>query len=96
MSMVLRYTDKTLGTDDFESIEKSVLISKNKSELRIKSADENIKNIAVYDLLGRKVFEKSAVNNTDFSTSDFVLRNQIMVVKVTLENGKTVSQKVVF
>ena len=93
---VLRYTDKTLGTDDFESIEKSVLISKNKSELRIKSADENIKNIAVYDLLGRKVFEKSAVNNTEFSTSDFVLRNQIMVVKVTLENGKTVSQKVVF
>jgi hypothetical protein len=93
---VLRYTDKTLGTDDFESIVKSVLISKNKSELRIKSAVENIKNIAVYDLLGRKVFEKSAVNNTEFSTSDFVLRNQIVVVKVTLENGKTVSQKVVF
>ena len=93
---VLRYTDKTLGNTDFEGVNSSVVISKDKNELKIKSELEIIKRIVVYDLLGKKVFEKEAVNSTEFRSSAIGLSQQIGIVKVTLDNGQVISKKVIF
>ena len=93
---VLRYTDKTLGNTDFEGVNSSVVISKDKNELKIKSEIETIKRITVYDLLGKKVFEKEAVNSTEFGSSSTGLSKQVGIVKVTLANGQVISKKVVF
>jgi hypothetical protein len=93
---VLRYTDKTLGTNDFDLNDSSVLIAKDKNELKIKSELETIKRITVFDILGRKIFDNPAVNSTEFRTSNSALKNQIGIVKVTLTNGQVLSKKVVF
>jgi len=93
---VLRYTDKTLGNTDFERVNSSVVISKDKNELKIKSEIETIKRITVYDLLGKKVFEKEAVNSTEFRSSAIGFSQQIGIVKVTLDNGQVISKKVIF
>lgn len=93
---VLRYTDKTLGNTDFEGVNSSVVISKDKNELKIKSEIETIKRITVYDLLGKKVFEKEAVNSTEFRSSAIGFSQQIGIVKVTLDNGQVISKKVIF
>ena len=92
----LRFTDKTLASADFELNENSVLIVKDKNELKIKSQTETINRITVFDLLGRKVFEKVAVNSNEFQTSVIRLSNQVVVVKVSLANGKVISKKVVY
>ncbi|HRM46544.1 MAG TPA: T9SS sorting signal type C domain-containing protein, partial [Flavobacterium sp.] len=93
---VLRYTDKTLGNTDFEGVNSSVVISKDKNELKIKSEIETIKRVTVYDLLGKKVFEKEAVNSTEFRSSAIGFSQQIGIVKVTLDNGQVISKKVIF
>lgn len=93
---VLRYTDKTLGTNDFDLNGSSVLIAKDKNELKIKSELETIKRITIFDILGRKIFDNPAVNSTEFRTSNSALKNQIGIVKVTLINGQVLSKKVVF
>lgn len=93
---VLRYTDKTLGTGDFDKVDSQVVISKDKNELKIKSAIETIKRITVFDLLGKKVFEKEAVNSNEFRSSSTGLSKQVGIVKVTLANGQVISKKVVF
>lgn len=93
---VLRYTDRTLASADFELNDSSVLIAKDKNELKIKSQTEIISQIAVFDLLGRKVFEKTAINSNEFQTSAIRLSNQVVVVKVTLTNGEVISKKVVY
>jgi hypothetical protein len=93
---VLRFIQKTLGTDNFIESDNSVLISKDKNELKIKSQTENIKRITVFDLLGRKIFDKEAVNSTEFSTSNSTVNNQVVVVKVLLATGKVISQKVIY
>lgn len=93
---VLRYTDKTLGIGDFEPNNKDVFISKNKNELKINSEIENIKRITVFDLLGRKVFEKEAVNSNEFSISNISINKQTVIVKVTLMNGQVTSKKVIY
>jgi hypothetical protein len=93
---VLRYKDKTLGTDDFDKTENQVLISKDKNELKIKSELESIKRITIFDLLGRKIFDKEAVNSNEFRTSNSTLNKQLVVVKVILANGKEISKKVIY
>ncbi|TDD78077.1 T9SS sorting signal type C domain-containing protein [Flavobacterium caseinilyticum] len=93
---VLRYTNKTLATADFELDEESVLISKDNSELKIKSQGENINQITVFDLLGRKVFDKTGINANEFQTSNVKLTNQVVLVKVSLTNGKVITKKVLY
>jgi hypothetical protein len=93
---VLRYTDKTLGTGTFELNDNAVVIAKDKNELKIKSQEENIKRITVFDVLGRKVFDKDSINSNEFRTSNIVLTNQMVLVKVTLTNGKVISKKVIY
>lgn len=92
----LRFTDKTLASADFELNDSSILIAKDKNELKIKSEIETINRITIFDLLGRKVFDKVAVNSNEFQTSAIKLSNQVVVVKLTLANGKVISKKVVY
>ena len=93
---VLRYTSGSLGTGDFKSSENSILISKDKNELKIKSELENIKRVTVFDLIGKKVFDKEAVNSNEFRTSNITLNKQTVIVKVTLTNGQIISKKVIY
>lgn len=93
---VLRYTDKTLGTDDFDKTGNQVLISKDKNELKIKSEAESIERITVFDLLGKKVFDKETVNSNEFSISNGTLNKQIVIIKVILTNGNIISKKVIY
>ena len=93
---VLRYTDRTLSSADFELNDSRVIIAKDKNELNIKSQTETISQIVIFDLLGRIVFEKAAINSNEFQTSAIKLSNQMFVVKVTLANGKLISKKVMY
>ena len=93
---VLRYTDKTLGVADLDQLEDRVIISKDKNELKIKSATETIKRVTIFDLLGKKVFDKEALDETEFRSSNVSLFKQMGIVKVTLANGQVISKKVAF
>jgi hypothetical protein len=93
---VLLYIDESLDVHDFELNNSNVVISKKGNELKIKSELENIKQITVFDLLGRKVFEKNAINNTEVRMPNIALNNQMGIVKVTLANGQEISKKIIF
>jgi hypothetical protein len=92
----LRYTDKTLGRNDFDLNDKNVVISKDRTELKIKSAVENIKRVTVFDLLGRKLFDIKAIDTYEFSTPISTVSNQTVIVIVTLSNGTVISKKVIY
>lgn len=93
---VLRYTDKTLGVADLDQLEDQVIISKDKNELKIKSATETIKRVTIFDLLGKKVFDKEALDETEFRSSNVSLFKQTGIVKVTFATGQVISKKVAF
>jgi hypothetical protein len=50
----------------------------------------------VYDLLGRKIYDKETVAKNEFLISNLALSNQVGVIKVTLDNGKIVTKKLLF
>ncbi|HLF51648.1 choice-of-anchor D domain-containing protein [Flavobacterium sp.] len=93
---ILRYTNVTLGTDDFDTIGNNVIVASGNQEIHVESQLEPIKSIIVYDVLGRSIFEENNVNTTEFSIQNLVLSQQALIVKIVLENGHTLTRKIIF
>lgn len=92
---VIRYTNNTLGNTDFETLSNSVTVTGNNGQVTVTSLRENIKEVMVYDVLGRALLEARSINNLNFSRGNVTQSNQALIVKVTLENGATVTKKIV-
>jgi hypothetical protein len=92
---VLRYTNTALGNPDFGNIENSVIVAGNQGDLTIKSSIENIQEVTIYDVLGRQLFFSKEINNTNFVASNISMSQQTLIVKIKLENGITISRKII-
>lgn len=93
---VLRYTNRTLGTNEYDSLENQVLVSNKNKQIKINSFKETIDKVAIYDILGRQVYQKVNVNSNELSISSLVLSHQTLIVKTSLSNGETVTDKIVY
>jgi hypothetical protein len=93
---VLRYSDQALGTPTFEAVANAVLVANKNNQINIQSSMESIGSVIVYDVLGRSLLEKSNIKNNTFVINNLALSNQTLIVKIVLENGQTVTKKIVF
>lgn len=92
---VIRYTNSTLSNGDFEAVANTVVVSGSHGVVSVSSQRENIKEVVIYDVLGRELLLVKAVNNLTFSRSNITQSNQALIVKVTLESGNVVTKKVI-
>ena len=92
----LRYTNKTLGSGDFETTDNTVVVTVKNKQLKVYSATEAIDKVLVYDLSGRQLYKKERLNNTEVTVQYINSGTQALVVKVVLENGKIVTKKVIY
>lgn len=93
---ILRYTNKTLATYSSETAEKQVFVSNKNKQIKITSKVESIDKVLVYDLLGRKIYQKSNVNTNELNILNLASSQQTMLAKVTLKNGQTVTKKIIY
>ncbi|MCI9844382.1 PKD-like domain-containing protein [Flavobacterium pectinovorum] len=93
---VLRYTDKTLGTGDFETTDDSVSVMIQKKTITVNSTVENIDKVFIYDLSGKHLYTKDKVNNLELIIEHLPFAQQILLVKVVLDNGYETTRKVIF
>jgi len=93
---VLRYSNRTLGNDNFNVKGNSITVSKYKDELEVKSQLETIRSITVFDLLGKKVLDQDDINSNEFRSLNAKVTNQTVIVKITLTTGIVISKKVAF
>ncbi|MNL08025.1 hypothetical protein D3C87_1287290 [compost metagenome] len=93
---VLRYTNKTLGTGDFENLENSVLVSVKNKIVSITSSKEIIKEVNVFDVGAQLLYSKNKVNSSELQIANLRSSDQVLLVKITLENGSTITKKVIF
>ncbi|MFH7003088.1 T9SS sorting signal type C domain-containing protein [Flavobacterium bizetiae] len=94
--LILRYTDKTLGTGDFENIEDGILISVKNKTINVLSSKENIKDVTIFDITGKTLYTKNKVSNTELQIQNLPSSNQVLLVKVTLDNDFTTTRKIIF
>ncbi|SHL29794.1 T9SS sorting signal type C domain-containing protein [Flavobacterium saccharophilum] len=93
---VLRYTNKTLGTGDFEDIENGLLVSVKDKTIKIISAKEALKEVTIFDINGKLLYDKKKISSTELQVSNLQAANQVLLVKVILENGFTTTRKIIF
>ena len=93
---VLRYTNQTLGNDQFEVSDNSVKIYASDNSIVINSFIEPIKAYEIYNVLGKTLVSKKQVKINKAQETSLQKGNQVLIVKVTLENGKSFTKKVIY
>ncbi|MBO9582794.1 MAG: cadherin-like domain-containing protein [Flavobacterium sp.] len=93
---VLRYTNKTLGTDDFENAKDGLLVSVKSKVVNVTSGTENIKETQIYTIGGQLLYSKSKIEAKELKIENLHSGSQVLLVKVILENGHVVTKKIIF
>lgn len=89
---VLRYTNKAETGKSF-NIQDVVLVSNKNRQIEINSSVEMINKVQMYDLSGRLIYQKRNVNTYELAISNLVGNHQILLVKIVLQNGQTITKK---
>ncbi|WP_310557645.1 T9SS sorting signal type C domain-containing protein [Flavobacterium sp.] len=93
---VLRFVAKTLSTNDFEGKSNQVYVSVKNKQLKINAVGEAIKNLTIYDLSGRTLYQKNNIGSNELTVPNFVSGTQTVMLKIILQSGTIVSKKVIF
>ena len=93
---VLRYSNKTLGTGDFETVDDAVWVVAQNKAITVNSAVENIDKVFVYEVSGKLLYQKEDVNNLELMIGNLPFAQQVLLVKVILDNGYQTTKKVIF
>ena len=91
---VLRFSAQALGVPTFN--EESVVVYKNAQGLHINTGFTPMETVAVYDVAGRLLASKMTINDVTTSFVSLPATQQVLLVKVTSESGKTVTKKLVY
>ncbi|MEZ7505827.1 T9SS sorting signal type C domain-containing protein [Flavobacterium sp. Arc2] len=93
---VLRYTDKTLKTNNVDVIDDDVFVFSKNRQLKINSSIEYIDRVIVYDVSGKQLYQKNNVNSTHLLVSNLQSGRQLLFLSIILQNGRTLLKKVVY
>jgi len=93
---VLKYRNETLGKNEFENLDKNVFVAVKDKMIKVSSVKESIEEVLVFDVLGKLLYDKKKIEKKEFEASNLVFQNQILLVKVILENDLVVTKKIVF
>ncbi|SHL77961.1 GEVED domain-containing protein [Flavobacterium xinjiangense] len=93
---VLRYSDKTLGTNTFNLSNSDLVNVIVNQDVTVQSSSQLIKNIVVYDLSGRKIDSYKKVNALKYTLSHLNKTTAGLIVKITLDDDTLVSKKIIY
>lgn len=93
---VLRYLATDLGYGELEGAVQKVIVAKINDELVVKSVLETLRDVSVYDILGRAILHKTDIGNNEIRLMGVVLNRQTLILKVTLKNGLVVIRKLIY
>lgn len=93
---VLRFTDQRLSDPDNELKIDAIAVYLKNGLVTIKSDNQLIKSYEVYNVLGQLLQRKVAINSLEAEMTDLIQNNQTLIVKIELENGHSLSKKIIF
>ena len=89
----LVYKNAFLSNESFESNESLVVYTKEE-KIMIKASIEMV-SVEVFDVLGRTLYNNKNVNQKALNISSITNNSQPLIVKIVLENGETVTKKII-
>jgi len=92
---ILRFTNTTLGLDDFDTLN-GISVFEDNDKITVKSDYGTIASIDVYDILGRTLYFNKSVNASRFSIESISPYNATLLLKIKLADGKQKIAKIIF
>ncbi|MBE9575184.1 T9SS sorting signal type C domain-containing protein [Flavobacterium proteolyticum] len=89
---ILKFSNETLGNNDF-TIDNTVVYANDAINIE---SNEVIKEVLVYDTLGRLIFHNSKVNSNKYRESQILKSNSPLVIQVILDNNIKISKKIIY
>jgi hypothetical protein len=89
------YTTQALSTNNPSLVANNVIIYKDGSSLNINSGTAQMKDITIYDVRGRALYNNTGVGATQTSITGINAQQEVLIVEVNTDRG-TISKKVVF
>ena len=93
---VIVYQNSALGTNNPVAQEAGVIVYKADGVIIVTAGENTIKDVEVFDVRGRLLFENKNINASETKLASLVAENQVLIVKVTLANGAAASRKVAY
>jgi len=93
---VIKYINSALAVNDYDDLNDSVLVLRKNETISIHSNSENITQVFIYDLSGKQLYEKQNIIDKQFVTDKFSLSEQVLLVKILLEDGSVTTKKIIF
>jgi len=93
---ILKYTNSALNTNSNLLSEESVIVYKNNQNIMISANNTIIKSIEIYDIRGRELFQEKDINLSQFEVANFISSQQVVLVKVTSEDGRIITKKIIY
>lgn len=92
----LRFTNETLSIENPALAENNLQVIKSNKTIEVKSPSNSIEAISVFDITGKEIAFFENVNQNTFSSNQLNISNQVVIVKIKLENNEIVTRKLVF
>lgn len=89
------YKNGVLNNDSFVDTN-SVSVYVNNDIVFIKSSNQDIREVVIYDILGRRLYENNSVNEKQINVSSLKEHNQALIVKMKLSNNQEITKKILF
>lgn len=89
----LVYKNAFLSNESFESNESLVVYTKEE-KIMINASIEMV-SVEVFDVLGRTLYNNKNVNQKALNISSITNNSQPLILKIVLENGETVTKKII-
>jgi hypothetical protein len=91
------YENAVLSTDDFTNTNpNSIIVYKQNASIAISSQTSLLKEVKVFDLRGRKLFENNTINSLNTAINNVSTSNQVLIVQIKTENNEIITKKIVF
>jgi hypothetical protein len=90
----LVYT-QALGTSSTDFSPNSVIVYKNTDSFHVSTNGITMKEIQVFDILGRLIFKKSNINATTTVLTALTETKEVLFLKITSEDNVTVTVKII-
>lgn len=94
---VLHFNNQTLGIPtQLENKDQKVWVSVHSKTVKVFSSQSNLKDVSIYDVSGKLLYNKKQINNKSLQISNLQSADQVLFVKTILDNDEKINTKIVF
>ena len=96
--LTIENTGNVTGVGDLNNIKEAINLIQKNNEIWVESlsANNQIQNVVVYDLLGHELINTGNVSDHQLIINASELKMGIYIIKTTLSNGEQLSRKMMF